>query len=125
MPSNSKVHYKYIVDGGWTTNPSSPIVDDSGNQNNVIDVGPAPTAVEAATSKATEIGAGVAAGAAAAAAAATAAATKFVDQVNGTEGKADETEQKEEPTAAEKKEDPAAGLKKSADDDIRSESPSL
>lgn len=121
LPSNTKVHYKFIVDGNWTTSPDSPIVNDAGNQNNVVDVGPAPSAAEAVSTKATEVGAGVVAGVTGAAAAAGVAATKFTDQVNGGTNPSAVKEQPKELTEAEKKADPAAEVRKAADSDIRSE----
>ncbi|UZJ54613.1 hypothetical protein CBS101457_003933 [Exobasidium rhododendri] len=126
LPSNNKVHYKYVVDGNWTTSSTSPLVDDAGNQNNVVEVGPALTEAEAATAKAGEIGAGVAAGAVGLATAAGAAAMSFTNHVNG-ETTGDTAVKEAEPTKeiseAEKSDEPAAALKSSADDDIRNKVP--
>lgn len=126
LPSNTKVHYKYIVDGNWTTSSSSPVVDDAGNQNNVVDVGPAPTAAEAVSAKAGEIGADVAAGVAGLAAAATNAAHQFTDHVNGTTRTNETVQAAEAPektlSTEEKKSDPASGIRDAADGDVRSES---
>lgn len=101
-------------------------MDDAGNQNNVVEVGPAPTGAEFLTAKAGEIGAGVAAGAAGLAAAATTAAHHFTDNVNGT---SESTQAVEAPqktlTTEEKKNDPASGIRDAADGDIRSELPYL
>lgn len=47
LPENSKVLYKFIVDGNWTTKDSLPTENDgNGNVNNVVHVGPAPTTSE-------------------------------------------------------------------------------
>jgi hypothetical protein len=125
LPSNTKVHYKFIVDGNWTTSPNEPTANDEGNTNNLVDVGPAPTPTEAATAKAGEIGAAVAASVAGAAAATTAAAYKFADNVNGTT--TDDKEEAAPETAKktlseeEKKAEPAAAIRETADEDIRSE----
>jgi negative regulator of sigma E activity len=111
------------VDGNWTTSQSEPTADDQGNVNNVVDVGPAPTPIESATIKATEIGAGVAAGVVGAAAAATAAVYSFTDQVNGNTTTTDgpTTGEKKDLTETEKKADPAATLRQTADESTGSE----
>lgn len=86
-------------------------MDDAGNVNNIIDVGPAPV-----SSKADESGAAGVAGAAAAVGgggAAAAAGNKIAGK--GHEGQA------VEPTSAEKKADPASAIKSTADSDVRSE----
>lgn len=47
LPENSKVLFKFIVDGNWTTKDSSPTeTDSSNNLNNVVQVGPAPPTEE-------------------------------------------------------------------------------
>lgn len=119
------MHYKFIVDGNWTTSPDEPTANDGGNTNNIVDVGPVPTSTEAATAKAGEIGSAVAASVAGAAAATTAAAYKFADNVNGTtsdDKEATPETEKKTLTEEEKKAEPAATIRETADEDIRSES---
>ena len=106
LPENKRIHFKYIVDGNWLTKDTDPTVNDDGNVNNTIDVGPAPKA-EKVTEGVSAATAGVGA-AIAGAGAATVAAAK---------GKDNEQPQ----TQTSSKTEPAQPIKEVANADIRSE----
>ncbi|PWN33363.1 uncharacterized protein FA14DRAFT_161255 [Meira miltonrushii] len=110
LPENKRIHFKYIVDGNWVTKESDPTVNDDGNINNTIDVGPAPKA-EKLTEGVTAATAGVGAAAAGAGAAAVAA-------VKGKENGQSATASQAHPSTNEKTA-PAEPIKDVADADIR------
>lgn len=147
MAANKRIHYKFIVDGNWTTKEGNPTVDDNGNVNNIVDVGdasapapepaPAPkddaqptgpdTTAEKANGTADEIVAGAAAGAASVAAAVGGAAAKLTGSAEDKPSTAakykDDAAQPSLAAVTEesKKADPAQTVKAAADGDIRSE----
>jgi Glycogen recognition site of AMP-activated protein kinase len=110
LPENKRVHFKYIVDGNWVTKESDPTVNDDGNVNNTIDVGPAP--------KAEKLSEGVTAAAAGVSAAAAGAGAAAVAAVKGSEnGQSASATQ----SSTDKKAAPAQPVKEVANADIRSE----
>lgn len=112
LPENKRIHVKYIVDGNWQIKESDPQVNDDGNINNTIDVGPAPK-VEKLTEGVTAATAGVGAAAAGAGAAAIAAVK---GKENGESAPASQTQ-----TSTSEKTAPADPIKDVANEDIRSE----
>lgn len=114
LPENKRIHFKYIVDGNWTTKDSDPTVNDNGNVNNTIDVGPAPKA-----EKLTE-GASAAAAAVGTAAAGVGAAAIATGKGKDSENESS-TQSAVPPTSTEKKTEPAQPVKEAANADIRSE----